>query len=155
MIDQVGMYDRHVRKSVNLPIINDTDDAHFCERLVNEALLELDHHGTGPIHINVPMKAYNNSFNVKELPKVTRIRRVETDQADEWAACADRLSRAKRVLVVAGQQSSCPAELARALESFAASYEVAIAAEYMANITREHAFHLRWQHYCRPQGYAA
>ena len=140
MIDQVGMYDRHVRKSVNLPIINDTDDAHFCERLVNEALLELDHHGTGPIHINVPMKAYNNSFNVKELPKVTRIRRVETDQADEWAACADRLSRAKRVLVVAGQQSSCPAELARALESFAASYEVAIAAEYMANIPREHAF---------------
>ncbi len=140
MIDQVGMYDRHVRKSVNLPIINDADDAHFCERLVNEALLELDHHGTGPVHINVPMKAYNNSFNVKELPKVTRIRRVETDQADEWVTCADRLSRAKRVLVVAGQQSSCPAELARALESFAASYEVAIAAEYMANIPREHAF---------------
>lgn len=140
MIDQVGMYDRHVRKSVNLPIINDSDDAHFCERLVNEALLELDHHGTGPIHINVPMKAYNNSFNVKELPKVTRIRRVETDQADEWAACADQLSRVKRVLVVAGQQSSCPAELACALESFAASYEVAIAAEYMANIPREYAF---------------
>lgn len=140
MIDQVGMYDRHVRKSVNLPIINDSDDAHFCERLVNEALLELDHHGTGPIHINVPMKAYNNSFNVKELPKVTRIRRVETDQADEWAACADQLSRVKRVLVVAGQQSSCPAELACALESFATSYEVAIAAEYMANIPREYAF---------------
>lgn len=140
MIDQVGMYDRHVRKSVNLPIINDAEDAHFCERLVNEALLELDHHGTGPVHINVPMKAYNNSFNVKELPKVTRIRRVEADQAVEWAACADRLSRAKRVLVVAGQQSSCAAELACALESFAASYEVAIAAEYMANIPREHAF---------------
>lgn len=140
MIDQVGMYDRHVRKSVNLPIINDAEDAHFCERLVNEALLELDHHGTGPVHINVPMKAYNNSFNVKELPKVIRIRRVEADQAVEWAACADRLSRAKRVLVVAGQQSSCAAELACALESFAASYEVAIAAEYMANIPREHAF---------------
>lgn len=140
MIDQVGMYDRHVRKSVNLPIINDADDAHFCERLVNEALLELDHHGTGPVHINVPMKAYNNSFNVKELPKVTRIRRVEACQADEWAACAAKLSRVRRVLVVAGQQSSCSAELAGALKNFAASYEVAIAAEYMANIPRERTF---------------
>lgn len=140
MIDQVGMYDRHVRKSVNLPVITDNDDAHFCERLINEALLELDHHGTGPVHINVPMKAYNNSFNVKELPRVTRIRRVESNQDGEWAACAARLCRAKRVLVVAGQQSSCSPELAGALEAFACRYEVAIAAEYMANVPREHAF---------------
>ena len=37
MIDQVGMYDRHVRKSVNLPIINNHDDEIYCQRLVNEA----------------------------------------------------------------------------------------------------------------------
>ena len=53
MIDQVGMYDRHVRKSVNLPIINNYDDEIYCQRLINEALLELNHHGTGPVHINI------------------------------------------------------------------------------------------------------
>lgn len=140
MIDQVDMYDRHVRKSVNLPIIVDADDAHYCERLVNEALMELDHHGTGPVHINVPMKAYNNSFNVKELPQVTRIRRVEAGQDAQWQACASRLGHAGRVLVVAGQMPSCPPELARALDAFAQRYNVAVAAEYMANVPRAHAF---------------
>lgn len=140
MIDQVGMYDRHVRRSVNLPIIADGKDAYFCERLVNEALMELDHHGTGPVHINVPMKAYNNSFNVRELPKVKRICRVEACQDAEWLLCASKLSHMGRILVVAGQMTSCPPELANALNAFASSYNVAIAAEYMANIPRERAF---------------
>ena len=62
MIDQVGMFDRHVRKSVNLPIVRDDDDYIYCRRLVNEALLELNHNGTGPVHINVPMKYYSTTF---------------------------------------------------------------------------------------------
>lgn len=62
MIDQVGMFDRHVRKSVNLPSeINNQDDWIYCQRLVNEALLELNHHGSGPIHINIPMKSYGKA----------------------------------------------------------------------------------------------
>lgn len=73
MIDQVGMFDRHVRKSVNLPIINDKDDMLYCQRLINEALLELNHHGTGPVHINVPMKDYCMEFDVKELPEVRKL----------------------------------------------------------------------------------
>ena len=92
MIDQVGMYDRHVRKSVNLPIINSRDDEIFCQRLVNEALLELDHRGTGPVHINVPMKSYNNSFNVKTLPDVTKIDRLGINDNDsEWDKKIEKL----------------------------------------------------------------
>ena len=141
MIDQVGMYDRHVRKSVNLPIVNDRDDWLFCQRLVNETLLELDHRGTGPVHINVPMRAYNNSFNVRELPEVTRIRRIEArDGGEAWRAYADKLASAKRVLVVAGQTTGASPELASALERFCASCNAAVAAEYMANVPRGSAF---------------
>ncbi|MBX9033591.1 2-succinyl-5-enolpyruvyl-6-hydroxy-3-cyclohexene-1-carboxylic-acid synthase [Gordonibacter massiliensis (ex Traore et al. 2017)] len=138
MIDQAGMFDRHVRKSVNLPIVNDHDDFLFCQRLVNEALLELDHRGTGPVHINVPMKSYNNSFNVRELPRVTRIRCVE--ERDDWAPYAEMLAGAKRVLVVAGQTTGASPELAEALDRFCRSCNVAVAAELMANIPRDHAF---------------
>ena len=141
MIDQVGMYDRHVRKSVNLPIVNDRDDWLFCQRLVNEALLELDHHGTGPVHINVPMRSYNNSFNVRELPQVTRIHRVSAlDGDDAWLPYADRLGSAKRVLVVAGQSTGTSPELSSALERLCASCNAAVAAEYMANVPRGSAF---------------
>lgn len=141
MIDQVGMYDRHVRKSVNLPIVNDRDDWLFCQRLVNEALLELDHRGRGPVHINVPMRSYNNSFNVRELPAVTRIRRVGALGDDEaWACCAERLSGCGRILVIAGQTPGVTDSFREAFARFCDSYNVAVAAEYMANVPRDHAF---------------
>lgn len=141
MIDQVGMYSRHVRKSVNLPIVNDRDDWLFCQRLVNEALLELDHRGTGPVHINVPMRSYNNSFNVRVLPEVTRIRRLDAlDSNEVWRPFADKLASARRILVVAGQATGTSPELATALERFCSSCNAAVAAEYMANVPRDHAF---------------
>ncbi|WP_449315399.1 2-succinyl-5-enolpyruvyl-6-hydroxy-3-cyclohexene-1-carboxylic-acid synthase [Rubneribacter sp.] len=139
-IDQAGMFDRHVRKSVNLPIVQDADDRWHCERLVNEALLELDHRGTGPVHINVPMKSYNNSFNVRELPKARLINRVMVSDRNGMAELAARLDGARRILVVCGQQAKCDTVLAQALDALWESRNVAIAAEYMANVPRGHAF---------------
>lgn len=139
-IDQAGMYDRHVRISVNLPVVADADDEWFCARLVNEALLELDHRGTGPVHINVPMKSYNNSFNVRELPEARLIERVAPDDEDAWRVCAARLDAARRILVVCGQQPRVSETLTVALDAFWEARNVAIAAEHMANVPTAHAF---------------
>lgn len=135
MIDQVGMYDRHVRKSVNLPIINNRDDEIYCQRLVNEALLELNHHGTGPVHINVPMKSYNNSFNVKELPQVTKIERLCLDDSKfQWDNQIAKLKKAKRILVTCGQNSYVSPSLQNAISEFFKKYNCAVSIEYMSNI---------------------
>ena len=135
MIDQVGMYDRHVRKSVNLPIINNRDDEIYCQRLVNEALLELNHHGTGPVHINVPMKSYNNSFNVKELPCVTKIERLCLDDSKcQWDNQLTKLKKAKRILVTCGQNSYVSSSLQNAISEFFKNYNCAVSIEYMSNI---------------------
>lgn len=135
MIDQVGMYDRHVRKSVNLPIINSRDDEIFCQRLVNEALLELDHRGTGPVHINVPMKSYNNSFNVKTLPNVTKIDRLGINEdEDEWNKKIEKLRAAKRILVTCGQNSYVSPKLQNGIKQFFEKYNSAVVLDYMANI---------------------
>lgn len=135
MIDQVGMYDRHVRKSVNLPIVKDDDDFRLCQRLVNEALLELDHHEGGPVHINVPMKWYSTSFTTSKLPPVTKISRIglEDDHAN-WEKKIDKLRECKRVLVVCGQKSAPSEELEKQLEIFFERYSCAIAVEHMSNI---------------------
>ena len=135
MIDQVGMYDRHVRKSVNLPIINNRDDEIYCQRLVNEALLELNHHGTGPVHINVPMKSYNNSFNVKELPQVTKIERLcLSDSKSQWDNQIAKLKKAKRILVTCGQNSYVSPSSQNAISEFFKKYNCAVSIEYMSNI---------------------
>lgn len=133
MIDQVGMYDRHVRKSVNLPIVRDDGDFHYCWRLVNEALLELDHHGGGPVQINVPSRWYSTSFTVSELPRVRRITRVDHETSDvEWRNRAAKLRSCSRVLVACGQ--GVPSDsLKKALEGFFGCYNSAIAVEYMSN----------------------
>lgn len=135
MIDQVGMYDRHVRKSVNLPIINSRDDEIYCQRLVNEALLELNHHGTGPVHINIPMKSYNNSFNIKALPEVTKIDRLCLDDSSEiWNEKIEKLKKAERILVTCGQNSSVNPELKMGLSQFFKKFNSAISVEHMSNV---------------------
>ena len=135
MIDQVGMYDRHVRKSVNLPIINNKDDEVYCERLVNEALLELNHRGTGPVHINVPSKTYNNSFPVKELPTAKKINRIERSNSNvEWEEKINKLKSAKKILVTCGQKSFVSDELNIELENFFKNYNSVISLDYMSNL---------------------
>ncbi len=143
MIDQVGMYDRHVKKSVNLPIINDEDDEYYCERLINEALLELNHKGTGPVHINVPMKAYNNSFNIKELPKVKKIDRICIENSSKiWDEKIEKLKNAKKILMICGQKSYVSDELKQSIKVFFEKYNCAIFADHMANLEFENNINL-------------
>ena len=135
MIDQVGMFDRHVRKSVNLPIINDDDDWIYCERLVNEALLELNHNGSGPVHINVPMKDYCMSFDENTLPNVRKISRYKIIEDNEQCkALAKKLSNAKRILVTCGQQQYQSEVLNNQLSTFFKKYNAAICVEHMSNV---------------------
>lgn len=142
MIDQVGMFDRHVKKSVNLPIINDHDDWLFCQRLVNEALLELNHHTTGPVHINVPMKDYCNLFEYNKLPVVTKIERINAfSQKSDWISKVTKLLNCKRILVICGQNSYVPDSLNQALTTFFKRYNATIAVEHMSNIKCEGMLH--------------
>lgn len=134
MIDQVGMYDRHIRKSVNLPIVRDDEDFHYCWRLTNEALMELDHHEGGPVHINVPSRWYSTSFTVPALPSLRRIERIDLESDERiWKDRAEVLGGAKRVLVVPGQSSQVNEGLRNAMESFFRAFNSAIAIEYMSN----------------------
>lgn len=140
MIDQAGMYDRHVRKSVNLPIVKNADDFAFCQRLVNEALLELDHGAGGPVHINVPMKWYSTSFNVAELPAVTRIERFDQKASNgQWEEKIRRLLSSGRVLVACGQASAPSDGLKRQLGVFFERFNSVISVEHMSNVEVEGA----------------
>ena len=143
MIDQVGMFDRHVKKSVNLPIINDEDDEYYAERLINEALLELNHNGKGPVHINIPMKSYNNSFNVKSLPEFKKIKRISKfDDEKIWNDYRIQLENYKKILVVCGQNSYVSDELNVEIKRFFHKFNCAVSIEYMSNINLEDGLNL-------------
>ncbi len=140
MINQVGMYDRVVRKSVNLPIVKNDYDAWYAERLINEAILELNHHKKGPVHINVPVPAviyWNNDKEITEYPRVKRIWRYEIcdKYRRELAELIDVLVQKQRILVLAGQNNSFFDY--KWLTAFFSKYNCIIHAEHMGNISCE------------------
>ncbi len=103
-IEQSNIFNGVVKKSVELPVIRNSDDEWLCNRLVNEALLELTHHGTGPVHINVPVVGRTDIYNDKKLPAERKISIVDWEDCEKvWKRYADKLAEAKRVLVVVGQ----------------------------------------------------
>lgn len=106
-LPQPGVFGALVKKSVNLPEIHTDEDEWYCNRLVNEALLELNHHGKGPVHINVPLSEPLFRFTVEELPEVRVITRYQGLNVydREYGELIDRLNAYHRRMIVVGQMS--------------------------------------------------
>jgi 2-succinyl-5-enolpyruvyl-6-hydroxy-3-cyclohexene-1-carboxylate synthase len=137
MIDQVNMYQRVVKKSVTLPIVNNDEDVWYCERIINEALLEINHRGYGPVHINVPVVAHSLPISVKELPEVKVISRISLSDSSEFTLNRlheklKELENAPKIMVIAGQ--SINSSIEKTLELFFERFNCVIYTEHMANL---------------------
>ncbi len=75
VIDRTSCPVDTVKFSVHLQTIKDNSDVWDCTIKANQAILELFHHGTGPVHINLTT-TYSRDFSVKELPFVRMINRI-------------------------------------------------------------------------------
>ena len=106
-LPQPNVFGSLVKSSVDLPEIHTSEEEWYCNRLVNEALLELNHHGKGPVHINVPISEPLFSFSAEELPDVRVITRyqglnVYDRQYDDLIA---RLNGYTKRMMVVGQMN--------------------------------------------------
>ncbi len=110
MVPQLNLYKDVCKKKVNLPIVRDEKDFWYCSRLVNEALLELNHRVQGPVHINFPVE--NNypiyqgivKFNTDELPSITKISRLLLEDGEEaWKSKAKELCSYSKIMIIYGQ----------------------------------------------------
>ena len=77
VIDRSSIQKDIAKLSVLARNVHCDDDAWDCMIQVNKALLELNHHGKGPVHINLE-KSENTDFNVVELPPCRVIHRYST-----------------------------------------------------------------------------
>lgn len=64
-----------LKLSVCLQTVKDADDEWNVNLKANNAILELNHHGCGPVHINLTTR-YSKNFMIKELPNVRKISRI-------------------------------------------------------------------------------
>lgn len=133
MIDQHNMYGRYCRKSVTLTYVENERDFSYCERIANEAFLELRHHGAGPVQINVEVYK-SDLFNVQRLPKVKKIERyVAGEEMDDWIKKMDDIVN-KRILFVFGQSNGISEKVTNLLNIFVERTNSVVVAEHMANV---------------------
>lgn len=75
IIDRTNPLNDIAKLSVRIPMVKDEEDEWACGIAINKALLELKHHGGGPVHINLTT-SYSTDFSVRNLPTAGVIRRV-------------------------------------------------------------------------------
>lgn len=134
-IEQTKIFDGVVKKSVNLPIIKCDDDEWLCNRLINEALLEISHHGMGPVHINIPVIGNNSEYITNELPNERVINFLEEPINDsEWLKIVEKLSQKEKIMIVVGQNINFTKEMENNMSNFFASYNCFYAIEHLSNL---------------------
>lgn len=106
-VPQPGVFQTLVKKSVNLPEIHTEEDEWYCNRLVNEALLETNHHGKGPVHINVPISEPLFQFTVDALPEVRVITRYQGLNVydRDYNDLVDRMNKYQKRMIIIGQMN--------------------------------------------------
>lgn len=106
-LPQPGVFNTLAKKSVNLPEISTPEDEWYCNRLINEALLELNHRGKGPVHINVPISEPLFHFTEDILPEVRVITRYQglNIYDRDYNELIDRLNKYNKRMVIVGQMN--------------------------------------------------
>jgi len=91
---------RFVKKAVSLPEPHDEEERWYCNRLVNEALMERH----APVHINVPITEPLFNYSVPELPKERKIELTPADMPSHVLSHICRMFiQSKRPLLISGQ----------------------------------------------------
>lgn len=143
MIDQVDMFKNFCKKCVNLPIVNNDYDTWYCQRLVNEAILELRHRGDGPVQINFPINQTIQDIadaSVEQLPDYNVINRLDPMSPDKgWEDKLNELKSYKRILIICGSNDPLKPEVEKALSNFALRFNCVFATELLSNIHCEYS----------------
>ena len=138
MIDQVNLFKTNTKFSITLPIVRNQKDEWYCQRLVNEAFLEMNHHGRGPVHINVPIEegmfAINGDFSTNELPKVNIIERIDCKTKEDEIKKKFENLKNKKVLIVYGQDNDIPDNRIKNLEKIFSYYNCMISVDKLSNL---------------------
>lgn len=135
-IEQTKMFEGVTKKSVTLPLINDDNDEWLCNRLINEALLELTHHGNGPVQINIPIVGRTDMYNDIVLPKERKVDIVTLGANDnQWKSFAHRAREAKRIMVVVGQNVAFGDYEIKLLNTLYQKTNCIFSVEHLSNLT--------------------
>ena len=132
-IDQRSIFSGCTKCEVDLPIVNTSEEAQYCDRLVNTALLEMESDLPGPVHINVPTIGLARCV-APTLPSTKVIKRHRiSDDMSEWELLRGVLEASNKILVIVGENTRLSDEDRAAMEQFHELYGCVYSVEHMSN----------------------
>lgn len=134
MYDQASTFISCTKYHCQLPVIDTHRDEWYCNRIINEALIELTHHGRGPVHINIPFAAHHGTaYDVKTLPDARKITVHQLPMlSSDWKNISIRL-KDKKVMIIWGQSVYPLHVVEKSENAFAEKYNVAVLTDKMSN----------------------
>ncbi len=139
-IPQEGIYGSVCKISVSLPTNPGFLGDWEARRKISEALLEVNHNGKGPVHINVPIQSIERAKPKESLLKIdTKYRFLSrvclSDPESKWEIRVERLKRMKRILVVYGQHNTFLDQKEKELlEEFIDRYKCVVITDHLSNL---------------------
>ena len=113
--------------SVQMPLVYDHESEWACVIAANKAMLELKHHGCGPVHINLETN-YSCVYDVKELPPIRAIYRYEKTNTFPKI-------QAQKIAIFVGAHLKWEDELTSAVEKFCEKYNAVVLYDHISNYT--------------------
>lgn len=135
-IDQVDMFHGYVKCAIDIPKVLNAEDYWYCNRRINEALLELRHHEKGPVQINYHMHYRLDeicTYDVKELPTTRKIERIDIESCD-FTSIISTLKNKRRILVVGGSNYDQTGNLRTQISLFMEKYNCVVVSDTYANV---------------------
>lgn len=112
-----------MRLKVNVPFIQNKEDAWEANLKINEALLEIRHHGGGPVNINFP-GGNGTEFSVKKLPAQRVIHRYDVNSSYFPEMLKGRIA------IYIGSHSTWSKEETEAIEAFCKAYNAFVFSDH-------------------------
>ena len=134
MYDQLDTFTNCTKYQGQLPVVNNAFDEWYCNRIINEAFLELTHHGNGPVHLNIPFEAHDTDrFEAKEIPVVRKIN-ISTSSltSEKWEDYGEQL-KGKKVMILWGQSVAMTKQLEDAVTEFTRNFDAVILTDKISN----------------------
>lgn len=127
--DQTSLPVDSVKRTFSLPYISNPADRVMCERMINAAILELTHHRSGPVQLNVPIiDSERLAFVETELPNTRFIQRYDVEQ--DWNVCLA----GKKIMVVAGECRSYSQQERKLIQTFLQNHNAILYTNHLSNL---------------------
>lgn len=140
-IPQTSIFIDVCKNIVSLPVNSDNLAAWETRRLISEALLEVNHHGNGPVQINVPLNTIQRKSPAKNLFWLWNYRYISRIDAlsskDDWYKKYEELRNKKRILIVYGQNRPLYDEEKEVLHTFLSKFNCVLLRDHLSNLSDE------------------